>query len=134
MSTPSSTPVYWGWFVPIDQTALTAEQLQAYALPDYGGPRDGYGLYVDLYSDPQREQPVGRLWTAQGDRAGLLHVADEDPVEYASIALTLRLRHRDNVPAEDAFYELAGDYTAGPVFEGPLENIADPDQDANAGI
>lgn len=131
---PTTTPRYWGWFAWQEWDVFEPGDTMAYAYPDYGGPREGDGLYVDLYVDPLMTTAIGRLWVADHDRLGLLHLPNEDDVMYAKVALTARRMHAQNIPADVAFQDITGQYTAGPVFEGPLDDIADPDLTENEGI
>lgn len=134
MTAATTTPRYWGWFVWQEWDVLEPGDILAYAYPDYGGPREGDGLWVDLYTDHTHTDTIGRLWTADHNRAGLLHLPQEDDVMYAKVALTLRRLNAQNIPADQAFQQIAGEYEAGPVFEGPLDDIADPDIPENNGI
>lgn len=131
---PTTNPQYWGWFNSAELVQMTPEEITAYQLPDYPGPRGDEGIYCDLYADDGRADPIGRLWTANGNRAGLVHVPDEDGIEYARVALRLRLQFDAGVPAKDAFDAIVEEYTTGEVFQGPLEDIADPSIDENDGI
>lgn len=129
----TTTPRYWSWFDIKEYGILEEGDVLAYELPDYPGPREGTGLYVDLFVDDAKTQPLARLWLA-GNRLGLVHVPYEDDVWYAKVALTLRQLYSAGMAAEEAFYNTAGSYAAGPVFEGPLEDIADPAVQGNESI
>ena len=128
-----TSPYRWGWFCLDEQLEIPADLLEAYNWSDYLGERTGQGRWVDLYSDAKREIPLGRLWS-NGNTTGLLHVDDEDSLNYTIVALRLRDMARKGVVAQDAFDTLAQDYTAGPVFQGDLDGIDDPTLPDNANI
>ena len=73
-----TSPYQWRWFAFDEQLDISKELIPAYGWPDYPGKREGVGMWVDLYTDPKREYPLGRLWTNGNDATGLLHVARED--------------------------------------------------------
>lgn len=130
------------WTLPPDDWDALIPLAEAYGLQDYEGERTGEGVYVDLYVGPSNPAieakgyariTAGRLWT-NGTAVGLLHLPAEDSAVYTETALRLRLMRRDGVPPREAFDSTATEFDTGPVFQGELEDIADPDIELNAHI
>lgn len=138
-STTTPLPV---WTLPPDDWDALIPLVDAYSLPDYEGLRTGEGVYVDLYVGPTNPAieaqgyariTVGRLWT-NGTAIGLLHLPAEDSALYTETALRLRLMRRDGIDPRAAFDSTATEFDTGPVFNGALDDIADPDIELNSTI
>jgi hypothetical protein len=131
---PLTSPYRWQWFCFDEQMEISVELMQAYDWPDYPGVREGVGMWTDLFTDVAREYPLGRLWTNGVNATGLLHVEREDALEYTIVALRIRAMLHDGKTPQETFDALVEEYTAGPVYQGDLAGIEDPDQPDNEEI
>lgn len=118
-------PVPDKWLSPSADDRINPALARAYSWPDYPGQRAGNGRWVDIFSDAERERPIGRLWTDDNQGCGLLYVNYFDGTEYTVAALTIRHLYRTGVLATLAFELLRSMYTSGSVHAGSLGGIAD---------
>lgn len=127
----STYPIPARWLGAGVEDKINSALATAYGLPDYPGARMGPGRWTDLCWDPDHESPIARLWTNNRDGCGLLHVVSVMGDEYTFAALMLRHLHRAGVTAAQSFEVLASTYSHGPVIDGPLDDIADLDEEIN---